>query len=200
MSMPALRKTNQPRRATWRNDLGRQARGRKGERQEAATKRERKTKAEEAMTNAYPTNVRRGSKPAGLPFTPVIRDIPRVSGIYGLFNIFTGECYVGQAENLRLRLHGHYSALIRRVHPNAQLQAASDAYGWSSLLPVVLEVMPPSLASKPHQKCAWKRDREGWWSRRLFASYNMAGTTEGRYVPSPEQIAVDEDCLPTITA
>jgi group I intron endonuclease len=60
-------------------------------------------------------------------------------GIYGIFNMATGKCYVGQAAKLESRLKAHFSLLERGKHHCTHLQRAFIKDGAANFTHVVLE-------------------------------------------------------------
>lgn len=58
-----------------------------------------------------------------------IYDLPRLSGIYSIRNLVSGNRYIGSTSNIRRRIIEHRSQLQRSAHYNFILQRAWDKYG-----------------------------------------------------------------------
>ncbi len=50
-------------------------------------------------------------------------------GIYKIVNTVTGQCYVGQSQNLRKRVAEHFRLLRKNIHTNPKLQNSFNKYG-----------------------------------------------------------------------
>lgn len=51
-----------------------------------------------------------------------------LSGIYQIINLVTGDCYIGQSQNLTKRINKHKSLLTRGLHKNLRIQRAWNKY------------------------------------------------------------------------
>ena len=56
-------------------------------------------------------------------------DLPKVAGIYRIWNTMNGKNYVGQTKNLRERQQHHFTDLRCGVHHNSHLQSSWNKYG-----------------------------------------------------------------------
>lgn len=57
-----------------------------------------------------------------------------ICGIYKIVNKATGQCYVGQSQNIKKRLKEHFRLLRWDKHPNKHLQNAYNKYGANNFL------------------------------------------------------------------
>lgn len=62
------------------------------------------------------------------------------SGIYILYNIYTGRKYVGSSRNLKHRKVSHFSGMKNGTHENYKVQKEYDAYGIVGFRWEILEV------------------------------------------------------------
>lgn len=69
-------------------------------------------------------------------------EIPKASGIYIITNTISGNCYVGQSQNMKRRVNTHIRALEKGVHYNKHLQSAWDKYGRDAFVFAVLSECP----------------------------------------------------------
>lgn len=76
----------------------------------------------------------------------------RVCGIYMIRNMTNGKFYVGSSVNVESRIFKHLSALRRKVHKNAHLQAAFDHYGEAAFEYVLLEECEPEALLECEQR------------------------------------------------
>lgn len=63
-------------------------------------------------------------------------------GIYLIRNTTTGDCYVGQAQNIAKRWESHRAMLARGMHHSSRLQQDWDEYGADAFAWEVLEEVP----------------------------------------------------------
>lgn len=70
-----------------------------------------------------------------------IDHLPKLSGIYEIFNLKNGKVYVGSSVNIRSRAWTHRDDLKRGAHGNRHLQRAWDLYGPSVFTVSVLELV-----------------------------------------------------------
>ena len=68
-------------------------------------------------------------------------NIPKVQGIYCIYNDCTGKCYIGSATNVRKRLNEHRRRLNKGCHHSPHLQAAWNSYGKSAFTPIIVELV-----------------------------------------------------------
>ncbi len=69
------------------------------------------------------------------------KDIPKVSGIYCLLNLANGKKYVGQASNLRQRMHDHVSCQ-KRASTTCAIHNALRKYGCERFQLEILAFLP----------------------------------------------------------
>lgn len=89
--------------------------------------------------------------------------VKRVPGIYMLWNLATGDWYIGSSSKLRKRALEHRADLRRRRHPNKHLQNAWNKYGEDNFKFGTIELCE-------------KQDlivREQYWLDRLKPKYNI---------------------------
>ena len=69
------------------------------------------------------------------------------TGIYRIYNVKTGDSYVGQSLDINRRLQEHYRILNSLVHTHhsSKLQEDWDRYGENNFKAEILEVCPESL-------------------------------------------------------
>ena len=70
------------------------------------------------------------------------KTIKPLPGIYGIRNIITKRIYVGSAENVRTRLASHLSLLIKKTHPNKELQEDFNTDGFDNFIGIVFKYKP----------------------------------------------------------
>ena len=68
-----------------------------------------------------------------------ILNLPRVSGVYFIKNIQTGQLYIGSSQNIKKRCNAHRCALNNGKHSNQKLQRSYTKYGASAFDFKVLE-------------------------------------------------------------
>lgn len=86
--------------------------------------------------------------------------------VYALCNHLTGEAYIGESSQFRLRVYQHFYTLRRGTHSNIALQAAYDADGESAFGLVVLE----RVANPDCQGIPWRAAQEDRWTIRARAA------------------------------
>lgn len=86
--------------------------------------------------------------------------------IYAICNHVTGEAYIGESSEPRVRWYQHRYTLQRGCHSNKSLQAAYAASGEGSFGLVILERIPnPECKGAP-----WKTAHERRWCARARAA------------------------------
>lgn len=68
-----------------------------------------------------------------------MQELPKISGIYKILNIVTGDFYIGSAMNIRSRISKHKSMLKNKQHVNPILQNAWNKYGPDAFTIEILE-------------------------------------------------------------
>jgi group I intron endonuclease len=53
----------------------------------------------------------------------------KICGIYKVVNKITNQCYVGQSQNIKKRVHEHFRLMRNGIHPNRLLQQSFDQCG-----------------------------------------------------------------------
>jgi len=109
-----------------------------------------------------------------------IDGLPNTPGVYQITNTTTGECYVGQANNLMLRVKGHRDALHRHQHANTPLQKAVDIHGLDAFVVNVLEHVARSPQEDEDQFSLRLRELEDGYIYVLQPAYNDTGTHASR--------------------
>lgn len=66
-------------------------------------------------------------------------NLQKGSGVYAIVNSLDNKKYIGSTGDLRKRFRQHYSALVRKNHPNIHLQRAVNKYGIDKFYFIVLE-------------------------------------------------------------
>jgi hypothetical protein len=95
---------------------------------------------------------------------------PVQGGVYAIWCIVTGECYVGMAADLDLRRRAHFLALERGDHPNELLAERYRQYGRSAFDFEIMAVCPDSVP-----RCwrkVWLLRQEGVIGRMLRPQFN----------------------------
>lgn len=86
------------------------------------------------------------------------------SGIYILYNIFTGRKYIGSSRNLRHRKVSHFSGMRNGSHENYKIQREASQYGVDAFRWEVLE----------HCNVEVLITREQWWLDNMKPELNIA--------------------------
>lgn len=103
---------------------------------------------------------------------PVYKDkmdgdlIPKVSGIYVIFNKIDGKIYVGSASECRRRKRHHLAGLMKNKHHCAYLQNAWNKHGENSFEFLILEIAEENKL----------QEREQWYFDNYKCDYNMCKT------------------------
>ena len=84
----------------------------------------------------------------------------KISGVYQIVNLVTGECYIGSSRNIERRWRDHRSLSRWKQCPNNALYKDFKEYGLESFLFKVIE--------ETDNLC----EREQYWIRLLKPSYN----------------------------
>lgn len=90
------------------------------------------------------------------------------SGVYILYNIFTGRKYIGSSRNLRHRKISHFSGLRNGTHENYKVQMEWDTYGMDGFRWEILEHCPEDKLV----------EREQWWLDSLKPELNILLTAD----------------------
>ena len=101
----------------------------------------------------------------------------KISGIYCIYNKFTGKLYIGSTKNIKVRSRTHKKDLLEGRHHSKLLQRAYNKYGEAAFEYMVLEIIEPAKL--------W--EREQYWldlneSSNPKFGYNIsgvAGSTSG---------------------
>jgi group I intron endonuclease len=81
--------------------------------------------------------------------------IPRVPGIYLVFNRLTGRGYVGSALNLRTRCQGHINGLKRGQTYNGLMRRDLEKHGPDGFACCVLETFPSTDETDRSKDLVW---------------------------------------------
>ena len=84
----------------------------------------------------------------------------KISGVYKITNIITGEFYIGSSHDVKKRWVGHRSPSTHKRQPNVKLYKAMAQYGLDNFIFEVLE------------KTSSLKEREQYWIEQLHPSYN----------------------------
>lgn len=101
----------------------------------------------------------------------------RISGVYKISNIKTGDVYIGSAVNMNKRKGYHFWQLKRSIHCNPFLQKSYNKYGANAFSFEVLNICPPESCIKQEQLFVNKYSKSGY---RLFNICKIAGSVFGR--------------------
>ena len=77
--------------------------------------------------------------------------IEKVSGIYCIRNLVTGDLYIGQAVNLHTRKRQHFNSLKRGDHDSIYLQNAYNKYGKDNFVFETLFICEPEYLTLHEQ-------------------------------------------------
>ena len=84
----------------------------------------------------------------------------KISGVYKITNIITGEFYIGSSKDIKLRWVKHKCLSMWKQHPNSKLYKAMANYGLDNFTFEIIE------------KTNNLREREQYWIEQLNPSYN----------------------------
>lgn len=87
-------------------------------------------------------------------------DIMKISGVYKITNIITGDFYIGSSKDIKLRLACHKCYSKWKQHLNSKLYQAFIKYGLNSFTFNVIE------------ETSALKEREQYWIDKLHPSYN----------------------------
>ena len=84
----------------------------------------------------------------------------KISGIYKITNVVTGEFYIGSSKNIKQRWYSHRNPAFHRQHPNLRLYQDMDKYGLDKFSFEILE------------ETIDLHEREQYWFDKLKPTYN----------------------------
>ena len=84
----------------------------------------------------------------------------KISGVYKITNIITGEFYIGSSKNIESRWADHKSPSVHKLRPNSKLYKAMAKYGRDNFTIEVIEETDNL------------REREQYYIKQLKPSYN----------------------------
>ena len=84
----------------------------------------------------------------------------KISGVYKITNIITGEFYIGSSKNIERRWYQHRSPSAQKRHPNSKLYKAMVSYGLDNFTFEIIE------------KTDNLREKEQYYIKQLKPSYN----------------------------
>jgi group I intron endonuclease len=76
----------------------------------------------------------------------------KLSGIYRIKNIITGDCYVGSAVNIERRWKKHQWMLKANRHCNPKLQNSYNKYGVDAFKYEIFEIFPEEYIIQREQE------------------------------------------------
>ena len=85
----------------------------------------------------------------------------KISGVYKITNIITGDFYIGSSKDIKLRWNIHKTPYTIKKHPNVKLYKAMSQYGRDNFTIEVIEETDNL------------REREQYWIEQLKPVYNV---------------------------
>lgn len=85
----------------------------------------------------------------------------KITGIYKITNIITGEFYIGSSKNIKQRWVSHKNPAFQAQHPNVKLYQVITQYGLDNF---TFEIIEETNNLK---------EREQYWVDQLKPSYNV---------------------------
>lgn len=99
------------------------------------------------------------------------------SGVYILYNIFTGRKYVGSSRNLKHRRVSHFSGMKNGTHENYKIRKECATYGIDSFRWEILE----------RCELEWLIEREQWWMDSIKPELNILLTADNHNCTETER-------------
>lgn len=120
----------------------------------------------------------------------------RTPGIYLLRNTTTGQCYIGQATDLKRRIASHFNVLKARRHPNALLQKSYDEYG---RMVFEWEILEKCQLSSTIDICQWLCGKEAFYIKSMKPELNQQ-SAETFSTPQYTELRINDQLLTTSQA
>ena len=87
----------------------------------------------------------------------------KISGVYKITNIITGDFYIGSSKNIKRRMACHKAPSMWAIHPNVKLYQAFIEYGLNNFTFEIFELVEETTMLK---------EKEQYYIEQLKPSYN----------------------------